>query len=153
MAEAEQEAAPEMEQIEEAAGGEIAVNDEEPKDLMNEDENEDANEEENEQEVAEEAEGVSGDPGDAVDTTAEFLKIFQGKTEFSSWEEFNTLFEEFQRETGSGKYFSNPLLLSLFSAVRKFHILSRRDYACPSLPFVQNLWGWSKLLYEYLHTG
>ncbi|GFN89841.1 transcription factor far1 [Plakobranchus ocellatus] len=67
----------------------------------NEEENEEANEDENEQDGDEETEGVNGTAGDTVDTTAEFLKIFQGKTEFSSWEEFNTLFEEFQKETGS----------------------------------------------------
>ncbi|RUS81087.1 hypothetical protein EGW08_011127 [Elysia chlorotica] len=38
---------------------------------------------------------------DTVDTTAEFLQIFQGKTEFKSWEEFHTLFEKFQKDTGS----------------------------------------------------
>ncbi|CAG5136163.1 unnamed protein product [Candidula unifasciata] len=43
----------------------------------------------------------NGGDADAVDTTADFLRIFQGKTEFDSWEEFTTLFEEFQKETGS----------------------------------------------------
>uniref|UniRef100_A0A0B7BK03 ZSWIM3 N-terminal domain-containing protein n=1 Tax=Arion vulgaris TaxID=1028688 RepID=A0A0B7BK03_9EUPU len=42
----------------------------------------------------------NGDDG-AIDTTVDFLRIFQGKTEFDSWEEFNTLFEDFQKETGS----------------------------------------------------
>ncbi|GFR71877.1 transcription factor FAR1 [Elysia marginata] len=36
-----------------------------------------------------------------VDTTADFLQIFQGRTEFKSWEDFHTLFEKFQKETGS----------------------------------------------------
>ncbi|CAG5132748.1 unnamed protein product [Candidula unifasciata] len=46
-------------------------------------------------------EDSGGMADDAVDTTADFLKVFQGKTEFDSWEEFSTLFEEFQKETGS----------------------------------------------------
>lgn len=49
------------------------------------------------------SENENGAGDDGVDTTADFLRIFQGKTEFDSWEEFNTLFEEFQKETGSGK--------------------------------------------------
>ena len=40
----------------------------------------------------------------AIDTTEEFLKVFQGKTDFDSWEEFSNLFEEFQRVTGSCEY-------------------------------------------------
>ncbi|XP_012936838.1 uncharacterized protein LOC101863807 [Aplysia californica] len=44
---------------------------------------------------------ATGTDDAAVDTTEDFLKVFQGKTEFDSWEEFSTLFEEFQRVTGS----------------------------------------------------
>ncbi|KAK3757992.1 hypothetical protein RRG08_058303 [Elysia crispata] len=103
MAEAEQEAATEieqMQQMEDPAGDQVTGNDDSENQELNEDEN-NVNDEEHEQDVTEETEGINGDSGDAVDTTAEFLKIFQGKTEFNSWEEFNTLFEEFQRETGS----------------------------------------------------
>ena len=105
MAEAEQEAATEieqMQQMEDPAGDQVTGNDDSENQELNEDEN-NVNDEEHEQDVTEETEGINGDSGDAVDTTAEFLKIFQGKTEFNSWEEFNTLFEEFQRETGSGE--------------------------------------------------
>jgi len=37
----------------------------------------------------------------SVDTTEDFLRVFQGKTEFDSWEEFSNLFEDFQRVTGT----------------------------------------------------
>ncbi|XP_013083070.2 uncharacterized protein LOC106068296 isoform X1 [Biomphalaria glabrata] len=72
----------------------------------NENENEHDQEQDNENEndiENDQEDGVNGDgvSDDAVDTTADFLKIFQGKTEFDSWEEFSTLFEEFQKETGS----------------------------------------------------
>ena len=50
-----------------------------------------------------ESEGINGSSSDSIDTTAEFLQIFQGKTEFQSWAEFHTLFEQFQKETGSGQ--------------------------------------------------
>jgi len=64
--------------------------------------------EESKQEHEEEGEDsmmYENDPGSgdetAIDTTEDFLKIFQGKTEFDSWEEFSNLFEDFQRVTGS----------------------------------------------------
>ncbi|XP_059144448.1 uncharacterized protein LOC131931638 isoform X2 [Physella acuta] len=60
---------------------------------------ENENEQENEQDL--ENGNEEGQSDDAVDTTADFLKIFQGKTEFDSWEEFSNLFEDFQKETGS----------------------------------------------------
>lgn len=65
---------------------------------------ENENEQENEQDL--ENGNEEGQSDDAVDTTADFLKIFQGKTEFDSWEEFSNLFEDFQKETGSGVVFS-----------------------------------------------
>lgn len=68
-----------------------------------ESETDQADVEQNELDTNEDNYTENGGNDDAIDTTADFLRIFQGKTEFDSWEEFTTLFEEFQKETGSGK--------------------------------------------------
>ncbi|KAH9507771.1 hypothetical protein Btru_053678 [Bulinus truncatus] len=67
----------------------------------NENENDNDQDPDNENDNDNENDQDDGGNEDAVDTTADFLKIFQGKTEFNSWEEFSTLFEEFQKDTGS----------------------------------------------------
>ncbi|BFZ12607.1 hypothetical protein BsWGS_15646 [Bradybaena similaris] len=66
-----------------------------------ESETDQADAEQNELDTNEDNYAENGGNDDAIDTTADFLRIFQGKTEFDSWEEFTTLFEEFQKETGS----------------------------------------------------
>ena len=52
---------------------------------------------------------VGSSDGTTIDTTEDFLKVFQGKTDFDSWEEFSDLFEKFQRVTGSGLFLSVKL--------------------------------------------
>ena len=74
--------------------------------MFNGEEAEGEGEGEGEGEVDDNDMGIGGEPDEnSVDTTEDFLRVFQGKTEFDSWDEFSNLFDEFQRVTGTGKVF------------------------------------------------
>lgn len=85
-------------QVQEHEQLEHAVHIQQQEDVLEESKQE--HEEEGEESIMYENDPGSGDET-AIDTTEDFLKIFQGKTEFDSWEEFSNLFEDFQRVTGS----------------------------------------------------